>query len=297
MPSPVSKVRGWPWSEQSSAYNNKTNKLLPAIAVIMPSYNQGCYIEESIRSVLLQNYPRLFFAVIDGGSSDETTEVLNRYKPWLSHIRIGPDDGQSAAINEGFDLFLSRYHSASALLGWLNSDDIYLPNALNYVATCFQRRKYSLVYADSVLMNSEGTKISYHLNPLIRDRYLKDGGLLASHATFWSASIHQPLDERYQCAMDYELWLRIVPQSNRRYIPRPIGAVRIHSNAKSYSSRWADSWQSDAALNGILYPWLFSPKPLVDLERKFLESLHKLSSKNRIRKALYELKIASRRWN
>ena len=97
----------------------------PKFSVISPSFNQGRFIEETIRSVLDQGYPNVEFLVLDGGSSDNTVEILKRYDARLSFWRSEKDAGQAAAINEGFR------RAAGDILCWLNSDDLHLPNTLS----------------------------------------------------------------------------------------------------------------------------------------------------------------------
>src|SRR5438105_11110099 len=100
----------------------------PRVSVITPSYNQGQFIEETIRSVLEQHYPNLEFSVLDGGSTDRTVQVVQKYSAKLAYWRSEKDRGQAAAINEGFR------HSSGDILCWLNSDDLHLKNTLFTVA-------------------------------------------------------------------------------------------------------------------------------------------------------------------
>src|ERR1700760_4112481 len=100
----------------------------PRISVITPSYNQGHFIEETIRSVLEQGYSNLEFSVFDGGSADQTVEVLKKYGAQLSFWRSERDEGQAAAINEGFR------RATGDILCWLNSDDLQYRNTLSTVA-------------------------------------------------------------------------------------------------------------------------------------------------------------------
>jgi glycosyltransferase involved in cell wall biosynthesis len=106
----------------------------PRFSVITPSFNQGQFIEETLRSVLDQAYPNLEFLVLDGGSSDNTVEILKRYDAKLSFWRSEKDAGQPAAINEGFQ------RATGDILCWLNSDDLHLPNTLSIVARLLKER-------------------------------------------------------------------------------------------------------------------------------------------------------------
>src|SRR5665811_68289 len=120
LPHPRSTKIGWPWTvePQSLPAIRPDGSSWPPITIITPSYNQGQFIEETIRSVLLQGYPNLEYVIIDGGSSDGSLEVIQKYSPWLAHWVSEPDGGQSQAINKGF----ARAHGE--VIAWLNSDDV-----------------------------------------------------------------------------------------------------------------------------------------------------------------------------
>lgn len=133
LPPPPTGKAGWPWTVepgQLSDYMPDGNPW-PKISVVTPSYNQGQFIEETIRSVLLQGYPNLEYVVIDGGSKDGSIEVIKKYEPWLSFWVSEKDLGQAHAINKGFD------RVTGDLLAFLNSDDLYLPNMASNIAKAF----------------------------------------------------------------------------------------------------------------------------------------------------------------
>src|SRR5438105_6022991 len=143
LPSPPLGKTDWPWTEdsnQSPGQKNHSNPW-PKISIVTPSYNQGQFIEETIRSVLLQGYPDLEYIIIDGGSQDESVEIIKKYEPWLTYWVSEQDRGQSHAINKGFD------RSTGLILGWLNSDDVLLPNALATVAVAMPRPEEPVVIA------------------------------------------------------------------------------------------------------------------------------------------------------
>jgi glycosyltransferase involved in cell wall biosynthesis len=127
LPEPGPGLTGWPWTEgsqllpESSAY--------PRITVVTPSFNQASFLEETIRSVLLQGYPDLEYIVLDGGSTDDSVRIIRKYQQWLHHWHSGPDGGQSSAINRGLSMGTGTYAT------WINSDDMLSRNALKNHAT------------------------------------------------------------------------------------------------------------------------------------------------------------------
>ncbi len=102
------------------------NSKLPRISIVTPSFNQARYLEETIQSVLNQNYPNLQYVIIDGGSTDGSREIISKYEKQISYWVSEPDNGQSNAINKGFKL------CDGDLITFQNSDDLYLPNAFEY---------------------------------------------------------------------------------------------------------------------------------------------------------------------
>jgi glycosyltransferase involved in cell wall biosynthesis len=132
LPSPGISKEGWPWTEQTDPGLYRELEAWPKISIVTPSYNQGTFIEETIRSVLLQNYPNLEYIIIDGGSNDETLDIIRKYEPWITHWVSEKDRGQAHAINKGLKKV------TGAIFNWLNSDDYYAPNALFHVGSLYR---------------------------------------------------------------------------------------------------------------------------------------------------------------
>ena len=161
---PSGKV-GWPWIVDShSNASTRTEYVWPKISIITPSFNQGEYIEETIRSVLLQNYPNIEYIVIDGGSTDNTCEILKKYDPWIKYWHSEKDGGQGNALNQGFSVATGK------ILGWINSDDLYLPDCFKKIARCIVERKAEFVYGDSITIDEGGGLITYEKGRLVLDR-------------------------------------------------------------------------------------------------------------------------------
>ncbi|AEE50739.1 glycosyltransferase family 2 protein [Haliscomenobacter hydrossis] len=129
----VDNREGWPWTEETDhdVYQGYNKHEWPKISIITPSYNQGKFIEETIRSVLLQNYPNLEYIIIDGGSTDDTVEIIQKYERWITYWISEKDDGQSHAINKGYRI------ATGEIINWLNSDDLLTQNSLFLIASCF----------------------------------------------------------------------------------------------------------------------------------------------------------------
>src|SRR5262245_21335405 len=130
LPPPPAGRSGWPWTEATPRLpaTLPDGAAWPRITIVTPSYNQAPFLEETIRSVLLQGYPNLEYIIIDGGSSDGSVELMRRYEPWLAYWVSEPDGGQSEAINKGW------CSATGTVTTWLSSDDIYTPGALKAVA-------------------------------------------------------------------------------------------------------------------------------------------------------------------
>ncbi len=206
----------------------------------MPSYRQAAYIEEGLRSVLLQNYPNLEFIVNDGGSTDGTTAILDRYAPFLAHVQSQRDGGQGNAINQGFD------RATGEIVGWLNSDDLYLPGALYAVAREFLRGRADVVYGDALNLHEEdGRALEYWQGYWLRPSFLQFGGVISSHAVFWRRAVHERIWEELNCNVDGELWQRLIPGRRLRYLPLPLGVCRQHGASKSNAEQWKEKWRQD----------------------------------------------------
>jgi glycosyltransferase involved in cell wall biosynthesis len=205
----------------------------PKIRVVTPSYNQGKFIEEAIRSVLLQGYPNLEYVITDGGSTDNTLEIIQAYEPWLSHWVSEKDRGQAHAVNKG-------WASASGdILGWLNSDDVYAPEALFAVAEAWNEAgKPGLLYGDALSTNvflrphSKKSMKGYSLKTMLLGKSMPQPAVFISKDFF---SKNGPLDETLHYALDFEFflraWLRPGAQSFC-YVPKVLAYSRRYGETK-----------------------------------------------------------------
>lgn len=119
----------------------------PKISIVTPSYNQGQYLEETILSVIGQNYPNLEYIIIDGGSTDGSIDVIKKYEKYITYWVTERDGGQAEAINKGFS------KSTGEIMGWINSDDVYLPGILNYISSIVDVKQSKLIFGNSIHFN------------------------------------------------------------------------------------------------------------------------------------------------
>lgn len=216
----------------------------PKISVVTPSFNQGKFIEETILSVINQNYPNLEYIIIDGGSTDETIELIRKYEPWITYWVSEPDRGQSHAINKGLE------KCTGEIFNWLNSDDWYEPNALYEVAMNFLKNPSAMVvsgYENHITLQGnsicvEGTFLENELEKTI------ELCQIAQPSTFFKLSaIKQvsPIPEDIHYIMDGELWVRFLLMYGQEIfvkISKPLVNFRLHENSKTMSNAKVDNF-------------------------------------------------------
>jgi glycosyltransferase involved in cell wall biosynthesis len=210
---------------------------LPRISVVTPSFNQGRYLEAAMRSVLDQDYPNVEYIVMDGGSTDGSVEIIRRYADRLAYWVSAPDGGQSAAIAEGFR------HAQGDVLAWLNSDDVYLPGALDAVARAFaDSPETDFVYGARRIIDERGQQIDTYEPPtLLHKYYFTFGQWIPQECAFWRRSLYDRvggLDPTMNFSLDFGLFVRMWAKGRFKKITAELGALRSHSETKT--SRIAD---------------------------------------------------------
>ena len=195
---------------------------LPLVSIITPSFNQGRFIRQTIESVLSQDYPKLEYLVMDGGSTDETLDILRSYGNRLTW-RSAPDHGKAAAVNAGFRLVKGE------IFGWVNSDDTYLPGAVTAAVTYLTAHpETAVVYGDAYYIDEQNRVIGIYPTENFDQHRLAEACFICQPAAFFRRSAIETaggLDTRLQYCMDYELWIRL----GRRF---PIDRIR-HALANS----------------------------------------------------------------
>ncbi|MCK4830610.1 glycosyltransferase, partial [bacterium] len=224
---------GWPWTEESSQLPGimPDGSPWPKVSIVTPSLNQGQFIEETIRSVLLQGYCDLEYIIIDGGSTDGAIEIIKKYEKWLTYWVSEKDHGQAHAINKGLK------QSKGSLAAWLNSDDLYLPRALYSVSILFSaHQKVDMIYGDIQNINEKGELIrivsGHKLNFRKRVRWM----FIPQPSCFWRANLFKKigyLNETYNYIFDLEYWIRAAIHAQIMYSQILLANFRIHKNAKT----------------------------------------------------------------
>lgn len=231
------------WAWQAGSTTAQSDRDLPRITLITPTLNRGRSLEETIRSVLLQGYPNLEYFVNDGGSDDETLRVLEHYSAFLTAWCSKPDRGQSHALNDG----LGR--ATGDLLGWINSDDILLPGALQALAARHQRDPGSILLG-SVINEDLGRGWRWQVRQLNVSQHTMSEPW--AHAVTWHQpgtyfprSVYEragPLREDFHLLFDWEWMCRALKFAESAYVNQAVAAFRLHSGAKTacLGQTWED---------------------------------------------------------
>lgn len=248
LPPPPPERHGWPWTEAPPPLPDHlpSGAPWPRITVVTPSYNQAAFLEETIRSVLLQGYPNLEYLVLDGGSSDGSRAILERYAPWLDYVVSQPDSGQADAINQGFR------RASGAVLGWINSDDILLPEALRRLAEAHLQAPAALVLGD--VINHDQQRDTH-------ERVRQHNVTVAHMVTLWRhvGCWHQPgcyvpraqylrsgeLDASLRYLFDADWMCRLLQHAPVTYVHAPVAQFRLHAASKTVAE--AQAWLPEYA--------------------------------------------------
>jgi glycosyltransferase involved in cell wall biosynthesis len=244
----------------------------PRVSIVTPSFNQGQFLEESIRSVLEQDYPDIEYIIVDGGSTDHSVEIIQKYQSQLTWWVSEKDKGHADALNKGFS------HASGEILAWLNSDDIYFPNAVSEAVSVLKANPLvGMVYGDAEFIDDSGFSTGQFGSKQTNYRQMLRGSVHIPQATtFFRADLWRqvgPLDISLFYSFDYDLWVRLAKVSQLLYVPKRWAKFRIHDAGKTIINddrcypdmlrvlaREGGSWLSWLRLRMIarklLYAWL-----------------------------------------
>lgn len=240
LPTPPEGCAGWPWTTADARVSDVMpgGAPWPALTIVTPSLNQGAFLEQAIRSVLLQGYPLVDLRIVDGGSTDGSVGIIRKYGPWLAGWVSEPDRGQSHAINKGFTARQGSWCS------WLNADDFLLPGALAEVARAAQSAPAGVaVVGGCQRVLSDGALLN-----VIQPRGLTRHGLAdwSGEGFFYQPSCFVatraideagPLDETLHYAFDLDWWLRLSALGAFVATNQVLAAATIHDRAKTQLRR------------------------------------------------------------
>lgn len=259
------------------------------VSIITPSFNQARYIEQTIQSVLSQDYPHIEYLIVDGGSSDGTIDILKKYETRLSWISES-DRGQTDAINKGFG------RAQGDILAWINSDDTYEPGAVAAAVRYLREHpEVGMVYGDCNYIDDAGMVIGKFHSAQTNYRLLRRGYThIPQQTMFFRAELWKevgPLDPSFYFAMDYDLWTRIAARTQIKYVPDIRANFRLHSFGKTLLADdrcWPEMLRVHYRDGGSF----FAPIVAKYYVRKIISPLWNLRRRRLLQKGV----TASRRW-
>ncbi|MEQ8361382.1 MAG: glycosyltransferase family 2 protein [Cyclobacteriaceae bacterium] len=231
----------WVWQEYKNQFPEvmANGKPWPKISIVTPSYNQGQYIEETIRSVIMQGYPNLEYIVVDGGSTDSSVEIIQKYQNDIFYWVSEKDNGQTHAINKGFE------KATGDILAYINSDDLYMPYSFRLVAELFIQHKLNWLtgiqsrLVDKNVIAPKRNAIKLFSRDLFRTGY-HVGSLFGWNqqcSTFWSSNLFNKVgrkfDESFNHAMDIDMWIRMSSHAELVSVEAMLALMRLHADQKS----------------------------------------------------------------
>ena len=237
LPSPPPGKSGWPWTEQTDPLPMRmsNDSDWPQITIVTPSYNQGQFIEETIRSVLLQGYPNLEYIIIDGGSTDGSIEIIKKYENYLAYWVSERDRGQPHAINKGFE------KATGNIVTFLNSDDLYLPNTFSFLANFFVNNpEYDFICGQTEFIDTHSQKIKGFeelFSVKLNYATMTETCHIAQQSTFFKRKVFEIigyLNESLHYCFDYDFWLRsFLSGLNFASTTQILSQFRLHDLSKT----------------------------------------------------------------
>ena len=207
------------------------------ISIVIPTLNQGNTIEDTILSIINQNYPYYEIIIMDGGSNDATLDVISRYRPYLAHVTSAPDKGQSQAINRGFQ------RATGDIFAWLNSDDFYLPGALSKVAKAFSDPNVEFLVGAGDVISMEHEFLRFIPERILNREALidwKNDRWIMQQSCFWRSALWTKVggvDESLTLLMDYDLWFKFSTSCIPATLDQKLGVMRYYPEVKTVKFR------------------------------------------------------------
>ena len=243
--------------------------MYPRISIVTPNLNGARYLEYTISSVINQKYPNLEYIVIDGGSTDGSIEIIEKYKNFLAYWETKPDNGLYHALQKGFD------KSNGEIMGWINSDDILTANSLFSIAEIFScSSKISWIQGYPTVIDDQN-RIIYQRPPVFSKLcfYLKDyrdGRFIQQESTFWTRTLWNQagsyISQEYKFAGDFELWIRFFNYSCLFVTSAILGSFRM---------------RNDGQLSVLNYRnYLAECDRIIDMNKKYLSEKEKRAIKH-----------------
>ena len=235
LPPPPSGKAGWPWTVDAPPDAGMDFSSLPRVTIVTPSYNQAEFIEETIRSILLQGYPDLEYIVVDGGSNDGSVDVIRKYEPWLAWWVSEKDKGQSHAINKGFA------RSSGQIFNYIASDDLLEPGCLLTVARAMQKHHAKWVVGQVRYRSAGHPDWPLTVKPETSFTEWFLWCPVPQPSSFWTAELHRAngeFREDLHYYFDYEFWLRLrfLKDQMPAVIPQDLAVYRLHERSKTVSA-------------------------------------------------------------
>lgn len=267
LPPPPPDKTGWPWTERIADPGDEASGVTPwpRLSVVTPSFNQGKYIEATIRSALLQGYPNLEYIIIDGGSADESLNIIKKYEGHITHWVSESDDGHANALNKGFS------RATGEIMAWINSDDFYLPGAFKTVAEVMMAFP-EIEWITSALQGwcSGDERVERTYAPGFSRRFFEAGGYMGApystawiqqESTFWRRSLWLKaggrVNEEMSVAIDFELWSRFFRFAPLATVETMLGCFRKHDEQRSRKQASVYRKEAMEAI-GLDFPLLMS---------------------------------------
>ncbi|MDA9284274.1 glycosyltransferase [Flavobacteriaceae bacterium] len=203
----------------------------PRITVITPSFNQGDFLKQTIKSVLSQNYPNLEYIIIDGGSTDDSVSIIEKFGKMIDYWVSEKDKGQTDAINKGLEL------ATGELVTWINSDDLLLPNSLFEISKIYFKNKPDLISASCIRIDEKNKYLYTHCVPKQLKFFTLRGMIYIDQpGTFWNKNFlnNKFLDQSLEALMDHDLWYKLTLNKCKSVsLNYQTAAFRIHSESKT----------------------------------------------------------------